>query len=71
MTILKDLILYRDKIIYFETGLVVLKVKGRNVVISFNVLSLGKDKVVLGMPFLQKYNLKINWVIKDVEIQDT
>ncbi len=71
MIILKDPILYGDGIIYFETGLVELEIKGRNVVISFNVLLLGKDKAVLGMPFLQEYNLKIDWIIEDVEIQDT
>jgi hypothetical protein len=30
---------------------------------SFNILPLGKDKAVLGMPWLQEYNLGINWVI--------
>jgi len=30
---------------------------------SFNILPLGQDKVILGMPWLQKYNPKINWVI--------
>jgi len=63
-----DLILYRDRIIYLKTGLVELEIKGRNVIISFNVLLLGKDKAVLGMLFLQKYNLRINWVIEDVKI---
>ena len=52
VTILGDLILYRDGIIYFKTGLVELEIKGRNVITSFNVLLLGKDKAVLGMPFL-------------------
>ena len=60
MTILGDLILYGDGIIYFKTGLMELKIKGRNVVISFDILLLGKDKAVLGMLFLQEYNLKIN-----------
>jgi len=30
---------------------------------SFNILPLGNDKAVLGMPWLQEYNLKIDWVI--------
>ena len=38
---------------------------------SFNILLLGKDKAVLGMPQLQEYNLKINWVIGQVNIIDT
>ena len=68
VTILRDLILYRNRIIYLETGLVRLEIKGRHVVISFNILLLKKDKAVLGMLFLREYNLKINWVIGDVKI---
>jgi len=34
----------------------------------FDILPLGKDEAVLGMPFLQKFNLKIDWIIKEVEI---
>jgi len=52
VTILGDLILYRDRIIYFKTGLVELEIKGKYVVVSFSVLLLKKDKAVLGMPFL-------------------
>ena len=50
--ILGDLILYRDKMIYFKTRLVKLEVEGRYIVVSFNVLLLGKNKAVLGMLFL-------------------
>ena len=60
ITILGNLILYRNKIIYFKTGLVELEIEGRNVVTSFNVLLLGKNKAVLGILFLQEYNLRIN-----------
>jgi len=52
VTISGDPILYKDSIIYFKTGLIQLQVKGQKIVISFNVLLLGKDKTVLGMPFL-------------------
>ena len=52
VTILGDLILYKDGIIYFEMGPMELEIKGRHIVISFNILLLGKDKAVLGMPFL-------------------
>ena len=52
VTILGDLILYRDRIIYFKTGLVELEIKGKNIVISFNILLLKKNKVVLKMLFL-------------------
>jgi len=30
---------------------------------SFDILPLGQDKAILGMPWLQEYNPKINWVI--------
>jgi len=36
--------------------------------INFNILPLGNDEAVLGMPWLQEYNLKINWITGDVEI---
>ena len=68
ITISGDLILYGDRVIYLEIGLVELEIKGKNVVISFDVLLLGKNKVVLGMPFLREYNLRIDWVIGDVKI---
>jgi len=60
VTILGDPISYRDSIIRLETGPVEVKIEGRKVTISFNILLLGKDKAVLGMLFLQEYNLKIN-----------
>ena len=71
VTISGDLIIYKDKIIQLETGPMELEIKGRNIVVSFDILPLKKDKAVLGMLFLQDYNLKINWIIKDIKIQDT
>ena len=68
ITISGDLILYKNKIIYFETGLVELEVKGKYIVVSFDVLLLGKNKAILKMPFLQDYNPKINWIMGDIEI---
>src|SRR6266702_3695904 len=68
VTISKNLISYKDKVIYLKTGLVELEIKGKHIVISFNVLSLRKNKAVLGIPFLQKYNLKINWITGDIKI---
>jgi len=50
--ILKDLIIYRDGIIYFKIRLVEVKLKGKRIVILFNVLLLRNDEAVLGMPFL-------------------
>ncbi len=60
VTISGDLIIYRDRIIQIETGLVKVEIKGQRVSISFNILLLGKDEVVLGIPFLKEFNLKIN-----------
>ena len=37
------------------------ELEGREIVILFNILPLGKDKVVLGILFLKEFNLKINW----------
>jgi len=48
--ILKDLINYRGGIINLEIGLVIIRIKGKEVIINFNILLLGNDKVVLGMP---------------------
>jgi len=58
--ILKDLINYRGGIINLEIGLVIIRIKGKEVIINFNILLLGNDKAVLGILWLQKYNLKIN-----------
>ena len=52
VTISGNPISYKDRMIYLKTGPIKLEIKGRNIVISFNVLLLGKDKAVLKMPFL-------------------
>ena len=39
-------------------GLVRIELKGQEIVILFNILLLGKDKVVLGILFLREFNLK-------------
>jgi len=49
VTILENLINYRGSIINIEIGLVTIKIKGRMIIINFNILLLGKDKAVLGM----------------------
>jgi len=48
--ILGDLIAYRGGIINLKTEPIKLTIKGRQIKISFNILLLGKDKAVLGMP---------------------
>jgi len=50
--ILKDLINYRGGIINLEIGLVIIKIKGKEIIMNFNILLLGNDKVVLGMLWL-------------------
>ena len=48
--ILKNLIAYKGGIINFKTGLIKLTIKGKQIKISFNILLLERNKVVLGMP---------------------
>ena len=47
VTILKDLIIYRDGIIYIKIGLILMTIKGRLVTVNFNILLLGNNKAVL------------------------
>ena len=68
ITISGDLILYGNGMIHFKTGPVKLEIEGQKVVVLFNVLLLGKDEAVLGIPFLQEFNLKIDWIISEIEI---
>ena len=63
-------ILYKNNMIYFKTGPIKVTIKGQKIIISFDILLLGKDKAVLKMPFLQKFNPRINWSIKTVEINN-
>jgi len=48
--ILRDLINYRRGIINLEIGLVIIKIEKREIIMNFNILLLGNDKAVLGMP---------------------
>jgi len=48
--ILGDLINYRGGIINLEIGLIIIKIKGKEITINFDILLLGNDKAVLGMP---------------------
>jgi len=64
----RDLINYRGGIINLETELVIIRIEGKEITMNFNILLLGNDEAVLGMPWLQEYNLRINWIIGDVEI---
>jgi len=47
--ILKNLINYRGGVINIETKLIIIKIKGNEIMISFNILLLGHNKAVLGM----------------------
>jgi len=47
--ILKDLINYRGGIINLKIELVIIRIKGKEVMINFNILLLGNNKTVLGM----------------------
>ena len=48
--ILEDLIAYKGGVINLKTGLIQLTIKERQIKISFNILLLGRDKAILGMP---------------------
>ena len=48
--ILGDPISYKNRVIYIKIELVELRIKGRTVIINFNILLLGKNKAVLKMP---------------------
>jgi len=48
--ILGDLINYRGGIINLEIGLVTIRIKRKEITINFNILPLGNNKAVLGMP---------------------
>jgi len=46
----RDLINYKENIINLETGLVIIRIKGKKITINFNILPLGNNKAVLRMP---------------------
>ena len=48
--------------IRLETELLSIKLEGQTIEVSFDILPLGNDEAVLRMPFLQEFNLKIDWV---------
>jgi len=48
--ILKDLINYRGGIINLEIGLVIIEIEEKEIIMNFDILLLGNNKVVLGMP---------------------
>ena len=50
VTISGDPISYKNKVIHLKTEPIQLQVEGRTIYISFNILPLGNDEAVLGMP---------------------
>jgi len=50
--ILEDLINYKENIINLETGLIIIRIEGKKITMNFDILLLGNNKVVLGMPWL-------------------
>ena len=48
--ILGDLINYKGGIVNLKIGLVIIRIKGREILINFNILLLGNDEIVLRMP---------------------
>jgi hypothetical protein len=52
VTILGDPIAYGGGIINLKTGPIQLTIEGRPITMSFDILLLGKDEAILGMPWL-------------------
>jgi len=48
--ILGDLINYRGGVINIKIKLIIIKIEGKEIIMSFDILLLGNDKAVLGMP---------------------
>jgi len=48
--ILGDLINYKGGIINLEIGPVIIKIEGKEIMMNFNILLLGNNKAVLGIP---------------------
>jgi len=48
--ILRDPINYRGGIINLEIRLVIIRIKGKEITINFDILLLGNNEAVLGMP---------------------
>ena len=49
ITILENPIFYKNGVIRIKTKLIKLRIKGQKVIINFNILLLGNNKVVLKM----------------------
>ena len=47
--ILGELVLYRDGIINLETEPIQVDIKGRSIIMNFNILLLGQDEAILGI----------------------
>ena len=63
VTILKNPISYKNKVIYIKTKLLKLKIKRQKVVINFNILLLGNNKAVLEILCRLKKNLYLLVII--------
>jgi len=46
----EDLINYKGGIINLKTGLVIIRIEGKEITMNFDILLLGNNKAVLGMP---------------------
>ena len=49
VTILRDFIFYKNRVIYIKIKLLKLKVDGQRVIINFNILLLGNNESILEM----------------------
>jgi hypothetical protein len=49
ITILGELVPYKDKIINLKIELIQVNIKKQDIIVNFNILLLGQDEVVLGI----------------------
>jgi hypothetical protein len=47
--ILGELVLHKDRMINLEIRLIQINIKGRDIIVNFNILPLRQDEAVLGM----------------------
>jgi hypothetical protein len=49
-----------------ETGDLIIDINNHKEMINFNVMKLGKYKIMLRIPWLSKHNLEIDWKINRI-----
>jgi hypothetical protein len=55
-----------DKKLDQETGVLIIDINNYKEIINFNMIKLGKYKIILRILWLSKHNLEINWKINQI-----